>query len=104
MLLVAFKGENSIFSIFYPCELSIYGVQYKSAENAFQYAKLLRYGDLEAAKSHQEASDAFSAKRIGDKVMINKPWNESCDNVITEIIKKTNEFLSGEAQGKAHVC
>lgn len=84
---IAFNGENNILSNFYPCELNIFGVQHKSAEHAFQYAKSLRCGDLEAAKSIQEAKDALSAKRIGDKVRINEQWTESCENVMTEIIE-----------------
>uniref|UniRef100_K1QZF9 Uncharacterized protein n=1 Tax=Magallana gigas TaxID=29159 RepID=K1QZF9_MAGGI len=84
---IAFNGENNILSNFYPCELNIFGVQHKSAEHAFQYAKSLRCGDLEAAKSIQEAKDALSAKRIGDKVRINEQWTESCENVMSEIIE-----------------
>lgn len=30
------SGENSILSNFYPCELSIFGIQHKSAEHAFK--------------------------------------------------------------------
>lgn len=44
----------------------IYGVAHKSAEHAFQYAKAVRCGDLDATKPIQEAKDAISAKRIRD--------------------------------------
>lgn len=84
---VSFNGENNILSNFHPCDLQAFGVQHKSAEHAFQYCKALRCGDLDAAKLIQEASDALSAKRIGDKVKVNVQWNESSEDVMKEIIE-----------------
>lgn len=46
--------------------MNIYGVAHKSAEHAFQYAKAVRCGDLDATKPIQKAKDAISAKRIRD--------------------------------------
>lgn len=46
--------------------MNIYGVAHKSAEHAFQYAKAVRCGDLDATKPIQEAKDPISAKRIRD--------------------------------------
>lgn len=62
---VAFNSENNILLNFYPCKLNVFGVQHKSAEHAFQNAKSLRCGDLDAAKSIQESKDTLSAKHIG---------------------------------------
>ena len=47
-------------------------MDHKSAEDAFQYAKSMRCGDFDAAKSINEAKDALSAKRIGDKIQSNE--------------------------------
>ena len=62
-------------------------MDHKSAEHAFQYAKAIKCGDLDAAKSINEAKDALSAKRIGDKIQSNEQWNDTCENVMTEIIE-----------------
>ena len=50
-------------------------------------AKAMRCGDLDAAKSINEAKYALSAKRIGDKIQSNEQWNDTCENVMTEIIE-----------------
>lgn len=71
-------------SNFYPCKLNVFGVQNKCAEHAIQYAKLLR---CEGCQVHPEAKNALPAKRIGDKVVINEQWNESCESVMTKIIE-----------------
>ncbi|XP_078330855.1 uncharacterized protein LOC144624765 [Crassostrea virginica] len=58
----------------------MYGVDHKSAEHAFQYAKAVRCGYLNAATSINEAKNALAAKRIGDKIQSNKQWNDTCEN------------------------
>lgn len=68
---IEFNGEDNILSNFFPCELNIYGFTHKSAEHAFQYAKAVRCGDLDTAKTIQEAKDTLSAKRLGDKIRPN---------------------------------
>ena len=49
------------------------------------HAKAMRCGDLDAAKSINVVKDALSAKRIGDKIQSNEQWNDTCENVMTEI-------------------
>ena len=84
---IAFNGENNILSNFFPCELNIYSTSHKSAEHAFQYTKAVRCGDLDAAKLIQEAPDALSAKRLGDKIKPNEQWTDTKESVMTEIIE-----------------
>ena len=45
--LTPFCGADDVLSNFYPCELEIFGIEYKSAEHAFQYTciKAVRCGD-----------------------------------------------------------
>lgn len=58
---IAFNGEDNVLSNFFPCEINLYGVCHKSAEHAFQYAKAMQCGDLDAAKTILTAEDALSA-------------------------------------------
>ena len=74
-------------SIFFPCELNIYSSSRKSDKHAFQYTKAVRYGDLDAAKLIQEAQDALSAKRLGDKIKPDGQWTDTKEAVMTEIIE-----------------
>ena len=46
----------------------------KSAERAFQYAKAMKCGDLDAAKLINEVKDVFPAKRTGNKIQSNEHW------------------------------
>ena len=52
----------------------------------FNMRKLLRCGYVNAATLINEAKNALAAKRIGDKIQSNKQWNDTCENVMTEII------------------
>lgn len=67
--------------------MTLYGVTHKSAEHAFQFAKAMRCGDQNAAAQIQSATDALSAKRIGDKVKTNEQWNNTCEKVMTEVVE-----------------
>lgn len=84
---IAFNGEDNVLSNFFPCEINLYGVCHKSAEHAFQYAKAMQCGDLDAAKTILTAEDALSAKRLSDKVRINDQWSTTCEAVMTEVIE-----------------
>ena len=47
----------------------------------------MKCGDLDAAKLFQGTKDALSVKRIGDKIQSNEQWNDTCENVMIEIIE-----------------
>lgn len=66
--------------------MTLYGVTHKSAEHTFQFAKAMRCGDQNAAAQIQSATDALSAKRIGDKVKANEQWNNTCEKVMTKVV------------------
>lgn len=67
--------------------MSLYGVTHKSAEHAFQFVKAMRCGDQNAAAQIQSATDAQSAKWIGDKVKTNEQWKNTCEKVMTEVVE-----------------
>jgi hypothetical protein len=49
------KEKKNPLSNFFPCELSIFGETFKSAEQAFQTTKALRSGDVDAAERIRNA-------------------------------------------------
>lgn len=82
---IQWRGQHPIQ--FFPCELNVYGFTHKSAEYAFQYAKAVRCGDLDTAKTTIEAKDALSGKRFWDKIRPNEQWTDTRESVMTEIIE-----------------
>ena len=85
--ITAFNGTDDILSNFYPCEIYLFGVKHKSAEYAFQYAKALRCGDLEAANDIKEATDAVTALRMGNKIKNNEQWLSTKDSIMEEVLE-----------------
>lgn len=75
------------------------GVCQKTVEYAFQYAKGMRCGDLDAGKTIQTTDNALSAKRLGDKIKVNEQWSSTCENVMTEVIKNKCVLVE-QFQGK----
>lgn len=66
--------------------MTLYGATPKSAEHLFQFAKVMRCGNQNATAQTQSATDALSAKRIGDKVKTKKQWKDTCEKVMTEVV------------------
>ena len=54
---IAFNGEDSVLSNFFPCGLNLYGMDHKSAEHAFQYAKAMRCGSNSMSKYKYSAKN-----------------------------------------------
>ena len=46
---IALNGQDYVLPNFFPCDLNMYGGDHKSADHAFQYAKAVRCGYLNAA-------------------------------------------------------
>jgi ribA/ribD-fused uncharacterized protein len=84
--IIAFNGGH-ILSNFYPCDITIFWVFHKSEEHAFQHTKALRCGDQTAAVQIQNAVDALSAQRMGDKVKTNEQWVNTSEKVMTGVIE-----------------
>ena len=62
-------------------------MKHKSAEHAFQHAKALRCGDLEAANDIKEANGTVTALRIGNKIKNNEQWLSTKDSVMEEVLE-----------------
>lgn len=86
-----FHGDENILSNFYPCEISVFGENYNSAEQAFQCVKAVRSGDLLAADKIRAAKSALEAKKIGNLVTPSESWISSQVKVMSEIISEKAE-------------
>ena len=89
--ITVFSGADDILSNFYRCEIDLFGMKHKSAEHAFQHAKALRCGDLEAANDIKEANGTVTALRIGNKIKNNEQWLSTKDSVMEEVLE--NKWL-----------
>ena len=82
---------STVLSNFYRCEISVFGENYNSAEQAFQCVKAVRSGDLLAADKIRAAKSALEAKKIGNLVTPSDSWISSRVEVMSEIISKKAE-------------
>lgn len=86
----AFSGKKDELSNFYPCELDVFGKQFKSAEQAYQYSKAVHQGQLDIAKEILNCKDAYEAKAQARSLQYNKEWQEVK-------VQKMKEILSNKA-------
>jgi len=75
----SFHGKYRFLSNFYPCELCIEGIQYKTVEHYYQSQKTL---DLEERRKIRAASSPGKAKRLGAHAPLRKDWEEVKDSVM----------------------
>ena len=84
---VLFRGAKSPLSNFFPCALSIWNVNFKSSEHAFQYSKCIQMNNKPAAANVLNAETALQAKRIGDSISPNPRWHDTKQGTMYEILK-----------------
>lgn len=82
----AFSGKKDELSNFFPCEINIYGKHCKSAEHAYQYAKAVHQGQLQAAEEILQAPDAYQAKAQARSLQYSKEWQNTKQQVMKEIL------------------
>lgn len=70
----AFHSEHSWLSNFFPCDIDLQGINFKSAEQAFQYTRAIRLGVPSAAELFFEVKMPKKQKRLG-KVLPLLPLN-----------------------------
>ena len=80
----SFKGDYAFLSNFYPCTVEYEGMEYPSAEHAFQAAKTL---DLEKRKSFSAYPSPAAAKRGGRRVKLRPDWEEVKIGIMKEIVR-----------------
>lgn len=82
-MIKGFTGEHRFLSNFYPCIVKYDGVEYPTAEHAYQAAKT----DLPFFKrAIKEAPTPGEAKKIGRKAPLRKDWEGIREKVMFEII------------------
>jgi len=66
---ISFSGERSVFSNFYPCEVSAFGISYKSVEAAYLFIKAVFHGEFDTARYVNDAPTGGVAKRRSKRVL-----------------------------------
>ena len=84
---IHFRGTQSPFSNFFEFELRIWNMNFRSAEQAFQYHKCVQMGANSAAAEVMKATTPLMAKRIGDHVTTSPRWHDLKQGVLYEILK-----------------
>jgi len=91
--ITVFRGRHFFLSNFYPASLWMDGVQYKTAEHAYQASKA---DNVEARDVIRNASSPAEAKRLGRCVKLPADWDQRRLSVMRNVIeaKFDNPFLS----------
>ena len=83
----AVHGEENPLSNMYPCTIKVFGKEFNSTEQAYQYSKAIRRGQLDVATGICAAPTPFMAKKQAKFLKYDKNWNE------TEKITLMNQLL-----------
>jgi len=90
------QGKEDILSNFYPCNISIFGIQAKSAEHAYQYSKAVRRDDIDVANKIKDAPNASTAKYQTRYLKPSATWKDEREEVMTQVLtekaKQVPEF------------
>lgn len=83
---LVFQSEHSWLSNFFPTPISLQGINFHSAEHAFQYAKACRNKQPDMASLILNTKTAKAAKKLGWGVERNKEWDQQKDEVMVRIV------------------
>lgn len=101
---VAFRGELSFCSNFYPCVVTYQGVKFPTSEHAFQWAKCKRQEDKDKILNTPSATEA---KKIGKAAELIDNWNGLRLGIMCDILesKFSNDQLAAKllATGDLHL-
>lgn len=74
---IAFRGDRSIFSNFFPCPITIDDMEYSSVEQFFQQQKALQCDDLKQARKIMNRSNPWYIKIAGSRVELKDVWKKN---------------------------
>lgn len=74
---IAFRGDRSIFSNFFPSPFTIDDVDYANAEQYFQHEKALQCGDEKQARKIMNKSNPWYIKIAGSRVELKEEWKKN---------------------------
>lgn len=72
---IAFQGQHSIFSNFYPTQVQHNGRVFPSSEHAYQFERVTYLGDHKLATQVFHAHTPQNAKRIGGQIGPSRKWD-----------------------------
>ena len=86
--IIPFRSQNSIFSNFYMCELSVFGKTFQSAEHAYQWKKAIHADMKPLAEKIRQAPHAGKGKRYSKEIPdeITEEWESKNIDIMHEII------------------
>lgn len=74
---IAFRGDRSIFSNFFPSPITIDDVEYSSVEQYFQHEKAIQCGFPNKARKIMYKSNPWYIKVVSNQVEINEDWKKN---------------------------
>lgn len=80
------QGKEDVLSNFYPCKISVFGIEAKSAEHAYQYSKAIQKGEIDAAKKILEARNASDAKYQSRFLKQSASWKAQRDDIMKQVL------------------
>ncbi len=83
--ILKFSGEHRFLSNFYPAEVELDGLKYKSTEHAYQAAKT---NDPAERRRIREAQKPGDAKRLGKQVTMRKDWEQVKVSVMEDLVRQ----------------
>ena len=88
---VLFHGARSPLSNFFPCNLNIWNMHFRSSEHAYQYKKCIETNNNSAASNVLRTETAVEAKRIGDEIGTSQEWQGMQQAIMKEILKAKSQ-------------
>ena len=80
-------GSGDPLSNHYPCDISVMGQSYASAEHAYLHTKALNTSRSDIAEKIKNATTAAEAKRISKEIPFNPNWSTRRDQVMEAILR-----------------
>lgn len=71
---IAFRGDKSVYSNFFPALFRVDDIEYNSVEQYFQNAKAVECGKLTSARKIMNKINPWHIKIIGDRVEVTDEW------------------------------
>lgn len=85
-----FRGEYEFLSNFYPCRVTLDGLEYASVEHAYVAAKSL---DPEFRERIRNTMSPGLAKRMGRTVVVREDWDDVKLRIMSDLLKQKFECL-----------
>ena len=82
-------------STFHMDDFKVYGVSFSSVEQALQYTRAVRCGQLDVATAIKETKNPYETKEICKQIQFNEDWESQKAKVMKEILtSKINQCIS----------